>query len=96
MLAARDSALLLLDEPTSALDPLAEAQVIERLGAAFPRACVIASVHRMSLLKHFDRVVLMAHGRIVDSGSADELAQRQPLFRRMLNGPVDLEAASAD
>jgi ABC-type multidrug transport system ATPase subunit len=47
---------------------------------------VVASVHRMSALAHFDRIVLMAEGRIVDSGSVHELLQRQALFRDMFHG----------
>jgi len=89
VLAAQGSTVLLLDEPTSALDPITESQVYARLFAAFPHACIIASVHRMSLLGQFDRVVLMADGRVVDSGSTEEVAQRQAIFRRMLDGPAD-------
>jgi ABC-type multidrug transport system fused ATPase/permease subunit len=88
VLAARDSSLLLLDEPTSALDPLTEARVHDMLDGAFPDACIVASVHRMALLSHFDRVVLMAGGRIVDSGTVRELVARQPMFRAMANGPA--------
>ena len=84
VLAATGSSMLLLDEPTSALDPVTEAAVHERLRAAFPHACVVASVHRMGLLERFDRVVLMAHGRVVDSGTVADLSVRQPLFRDML------------
>ncbi|MCV4754076.1 hypothetical protein OFC37_31930, partial [Escherichia coli] len=79
VLAARGSSLLLLDEPTSALDPVTERQVHERLSQAFPDAAVVASVHRMGLLAHFDKVVLMAGGRVVDVGTPDELAERQPV-----------------
>jgi ABC-type multidrug transport system fused ATPase/permease subunit len=86
MLAARDSSLLLLDEPTSALDALTEQRVHERLLRAFGSATIVSAVHRMSLLPHFDRIVLMVDGRIVDSGTPDELAQRQPLFARMRDG----------
>jgi len=84
VLAAAGSSMLLLDEPTSALDPVTEATVHDSLRAAFPRACIVTSVHRMSLLERFDRVVLMAHGRIVDSGTVAELSVRQPMFREML------------
>jgi len=85
-LAARDGSIVLLDEPTSALDPLTEARVHERLARTFPGACIVASVHRMSLLAHFDRVVLMADGRIVDTGGVEELQGRQPAFAAMLAG----------
>jgi ABC-type multidrug transport system fused ATPase/permease subunit len=92
-LAARDSSLLLLDEPTSALDPLTEARVLTRTGERFADACIVASVHRMGALAHFDRVVLMNDGRVVDSGTCAELALRQPLFAAMLGSAGDSDAA---
>jgi len=85
-LAARDSSLLLLDEPTSALDALTEQLVHRRLDHAYANACIVAAVHRLSLLAHFDRVVFMVAGRIVDVGTPAELAGRQPLFAAMQNG----------
>ncbi|MES2887217.1 MAG: ABC transporter ATP-binding protein [Pseudomonadota bacterium] len=86
ILAARNSSILLLDEPTSALDPLTEALVHDRLHEAFPQACLIASVHRMSLLDRFDRIVLMVNGTILDSGRYDEVYARQAVFRDMVGG----------
>ena len=86
VLAAADSSLILLDEPTSALDPLIEAHVYRELKAGFPSACIVASVHRMSLLEHFDRVVLMQDGRVLDSGPVDAVSARQPLLRAMVAG----------
>jgi len=97
LLAARASSLLLLDEPTSALDPVTEGNVHHRLDASFEDACIVASVHRMSLLEHFDRVVLMVDGRVVDSGTVPEVEQRQPIFREMVRSQaraqLDLPAA---
>ncbi len=95
VLAARSSSLLLLDEPTSALDPLTEMQVMSRLDGDFADACIVASVHRMGLLARFDRVVLMAEGRIVDTGTITELAARQPLFREMLGAVAERPAQVA-
>ncbi|VVD63266.1 ATP-binding cassette domain-containing protein [Pandoraea soli] len=76
-LAAQGSSLLLLDEPTSALDPLAEARVFDRLYEAFPNACIVASVHRPSLLDRFDTVVVMDGGRVVDAGPRNEVLARR-------------------
>ncbi|MGE5866170.1 MAG: hypothetical protein ACM32J_13885, partial [Rhizobacter sp.] len=70
----------------SALDALTEQLVHERLDAACPDACIVSAVHRMALLPHFDRVVFMVEGRIVDIGTPDELAARQPLFAAMRQG----------
>ncbi|MGC3985250.1 MAG: ABC transporter ATP-binding protein [Pseudorhodoferax sp.] len=81
VLAARGSSLLLLDEPTSALDPATEARVLDRIAAAFPEACVIASIHRMSLLSHFDRIVVMEAGRVRDAGPREDVLARQPQLR---------------
>ncbi len=77
VLAARGSSLLLLDEPTSALDPLAEERVFDRMAAAFPQACIVASVHRPSLLARFDTLVVMEAGRVVDAGPRDEVLARR-------------------
>lgn len=76
-LASQGSSLLLLDEPTSALDPLAEARVFDRMYAAFPTACIVASVHRPSLLERFDTIVVMEGGRVVDAGPRDEVLARR-------------------
>ena len=84
VLAAQGSSLLLLDEPTSALDAATEARVLERIAAAFPDACVIASIHRLSLLDRFDTVVLMEAGHVRDAGPRDAVLARQPLLQKMV------------
>lgn len=84
VLAAQGSSLLLLDEPTSALDAGTEARVLERIAGAFPDACVVASIHRLSLLERFDTVVLMEAGHVVDYGPRDAVLGRQPLLQRMV------------
>jgi ABC-type transport system involved in cytochrome bd biosynthesis fused ATPase/permease subunit len=55
----------------------------------------MASVHRMSLLHHFNKVVLMDGGRVQDVGTVEELLARQPSFRAMLKQPgaADMQAA---
>ncbi|MCM5682709.1 ABC transporter ATP-binding protein/permease [Schlegelella sp. S2-27] len=96
VLAARGSSLILLDEPTSALDPLTELRIHQRLDAAFPQATIVASVHRMSLLEHFDRVVLMVAGQVHDSGTVAELLDRQPLFAEMYRGAAAADADASE
>ena len=100
ILAAQGSSMVMLDEPTSALDPITEENVLQRIGDGFADACLIASVHRMSLLRHFNKVVLMAAGRVVDIGTVAELMERQAMFRDMMKGqsandggPVQVHAA---
>lgn len=94
LLAARGSSLIFMDEPTSALDPITEETVFARITAALPSACLVASVHRMNLLHHFNKVVLMANGQVQDVGTVDELLQRQPAFQEMLRHGQDHGAAA--
>lgn len=84
VLAAQGSSLLLLDEPTSALDAGTEARVLARIAETFPDACLIASIHRLSLLDRFDTVVLMEAGRVVDAGPREVVLARQPLLQKMV------------
>jgi ABC-type multidrug transport system fused ATPase/permease subunit len=93
VLAASRSSLLLLDEPTSSLDAVTEARVFTGLRAAFPDACIVSSVHRLNLLPRFNRIVLMAEGKIADSGTVDELVRRSPLFRELWHRSTGESAA---
>ena len=83
ILAAQGSSLLLLDEPTSSLDAVTESRIFGELKHAVPDACIVAAVHRLNLLTRFDRVVFMAEGRVLDTGTVAELLQRQPVFSEL-------------
>jgi ABC-type bacteriocin/lantibiotic exporter with double-glycine peptidase domain len=75
-----DPALLILDEATSALDNQTERQVVDSILALSPTKTVIIIAHRLSSVRLCDRVCLMNAGRIVDTGSFDEIATRHPDF----------------
>ena len=96
LLAAGDRPILLLDEPTSALDQATEARVYEQVARARPDGVLIASVHRLSLLDRFDRVVLMDQGRVVDTGTIAELLARQPPFRALMQRAAPSTVAAVE
>ena len=83
ILAASGSALVLLDEPTASLDPATEARVYTNLFAVFADACMISSVHRLSLLSRFDEVLVMQEGRLVAQGTLEELASSCAAFQHL-------------
>jgi ATP-binding cassette, subfamily B, bacterial len=83
ILAARGRSLLLLDEPTSSLDLGTEARVYDNLLAAMADACIVSSIHRLHLLDRFDRAVVMSEGRVVDSGTPNELLAHSPVLREL-------------
>ena len=66
-----------------AIDPLTEARVLRQLSDAYPDACIVASIHRLSAMPHFDTVLYMDEGRLVDQGSYGEVLSRQPGLRAL-------------
>ena len=84
----------MLDEPTSALDQMTEAKVFRRLRERMPEATIVASIQRMSALREFDTVILMAHGRIVDFGTVDALVSRQSAMRELMQQGEALEGVA--
>ncbi len=78
LLAAGDAGLVLLDEATSSVDAATEAEIYDRVMAAFAGACVVSSVHRLHLLPRFDTVIVLEDGRVVDSGTPEEVKRRNP------------------
>lgn len=65
--------LTILDEPTSALDAVTEASVLEFLRIAKAAGPVLLVTHRMSTLRHADRVAVLRSGRVVECGPVDDL-----------------------
>ncbi|MEU0330632.1 ABC transporter ATP-binding protein [Streptomyces sp. NPDC006237] len=65
--------VLVLDEPTAHLDVRTEFDVFRRLAARTTEASVVLISHRLSTVRQADRIVLLADGRVAESGSHDEL-----------------------
>jgi len=65
--------LLILDEPTAALDVRAEAELFERFLELTRGVTTILVSHRLSSVRHADRIVVVEGGRVVEDGTHDEL-----------------------
>ncbi len=72
----RQSQILILDEPTSAMDARAEAELFERFHALAKDRMAILISHRLSTVKMVDRIYLLDQGRIIESGTHDELMEK--------------------
>ena len=75
--------VLVLDEATSALDNITERGIIESLAALPETMTVILIAHRLSTVRHADRIFLMEAGRVAATGSYAELLQKSATFQEM-------------
>ena len=77
--------VLVLDEPTAALDPETENALVAALEAGRRDRLLVVIAHRLSTIRRADRICFMHDGRIVETGSHEELmALREGAYRRFV------------
>ena len=79
--------LMIMDEPTSALDNISENYIMNKV-KEYDFPCVVVS-HRLNTIQHFDRVIVMYQGRIVEEGSHDELMKKRGLYSYIYSGNIE-------
>ena len=78
--------ILIFDEATSALDNRSQAIVTESIDKLKATRIIIA--HRLSTIRNCDRVIVMDDGRIVETGSFDELMEKKGIFAELVKRQV--------
>jgi ATP-binding cassette, subfamily B, bacterial len=79
-----DPRVLLLDDATSAIDPRLEAEIHDALREVMRGRTTLIIAHRRSTLNLADRIVVLAGGRVADTGTHEELTERCPLYRQLI------------
>ncbi len=79
----KDPALMIFDEATSALDTRTEIAIQDELNAASAQRTTLVIAHRLSTVVGADQILVMDHGRIVESGSHAALMARGGAYARM-------------
>ena len=79
----RDADLIILDEPTSTLDPKAELSLFKRFATLVNGRTSIMISHRMGAARLADRIIVMANGQIVESGSHEELLKYEGEYSKL-------------
>jgi ATP-binding cassette subfamily B protein len=79
----RDAPILILDEPTSSIDSRTEAVILDALRRLMHGRTTIIIAHRLSTICDADKIFVLDDGRLLESGTHDELLRSDGMYRQL-------------
>jgi len=81
----QDPAIVILDEATASIDPLTETLIQEGLDLVLEHRTAIVIAHRLSTVRHADRIIVLRKGAIIEQGDHQGLLERGGHYAELYN-----------
>lgn len=86
----REPRFIFLDEATNSLDAENERAIVEHLDDFYRGRTVVVVAHRLSTVRNAQRIVVLDHGRIVETGNHAELIARHGAYYNLVKNQLEL------
>ena len=88
----KDPPILILDEATSALDSGTESKLLHALDVVIKNRTTLVIAHRLSTIRGADKILVLDHGKLIESGTFDELMALDGNFAQRAREQFDLSS----
>lgn len=86
----KDPEIFILDEATNSLDAENEKAIVENLNEFLKNKTVIVVAHRLSTVRNADKIIVLEKGRVIESGSHDDLIKNKGVYFNLIKNQLEL------